>query len=134
MSHVQNCTESITFQGFNAKAGDPGQLTHQVCSQANFLRIYATWASCGHGTPATRIIHVAHAAHATHGINIKMTVQGTMVRSEVCNSGCLLGCTKISKSFRNSYPTWYILYLYKSRRKMQKKWFLGHFPRLATIL
>ena len=24
MSHVQNCTESITFQGFNAKADDPG--------------------------------------------------------------------------------------------------------------
>ena len=38
MSLVQNCTQSKTFQGFNAKADDPGQLTHQVCSRANFHR------------------------------------------------------------------------------------------------
>ena len=38
MSLVQNCTKSKTCQGFNAKADDHGQLTHQVCSRANFHR------------------------------------------------------------------------------------------------
>ena len=36
MSLVQNCTKSKTCQGFNAKADDHGQLTHQMCSRANF--------------------------------------------------------------------------------------------------
>ena len=47
---------------------------------------------------------------------------------------CTVGCTKVSKSCRNSNPTWCKLYLYERRPKMQKKWFLGHFPRRATIL
>ena len=42
MSLGQNCTQSVTFQGFNAKADDPKQLTHQMCSWANFHR------SCNH--------------------------------------------------------------------------------------
>ena len=45
-----------------------------------------------------------------------------------------VGCTKISKSCRNSNLTWCKLYLCERRPKMQKKWFLGHFPRRATIL
>ena len=38
---------------------------------------------------------------------------------------CPLGYTKISKSFRNSILTWYMLYLYEGTPKMQKKDFWG---------
>ena len=38
-----------------------------------------------------------------------------------------LGCTKISKSFQNSILTWYMLYLYERRPKMQKKMIFGAF-------
>ena len=69
-------------------------------------------------TGARCLVHISHGCHS----------------HIASGSGCRVGCTKISKSFRNSYLTWYMLYLYERRPKMQKKWFLGHFPRLATIL
>ena len=39
----------------------------------------------------------------------------------------LLGCTKMSKSCRNSNLTWYMLYLYERRPKMQRNDFWGIF-------
>ena len=48
-----------------------------------------------------------------------------LVVSKAVSCSCPLGRTKISKSFRNSILTWYMLYLYEWRPKMQKKWFLG---------
>ena len=45
---------------------------------------------------------------------------------------CILGCTKMSKSCQNHFASWYILVLYICNPFLQKKWFLGHFPRLAT--
>ena len=44
-----------------------------------------------------------------------------------CSKHCALGCTKISKSCRNSNLTWCKLYLYERRPKMQKKMIFGAF-------
>ena len=44
-----------------------------------------------------------------------------LVVSKAVSCSCPLGRTKISKSFRNSILTWYMLYLYEWRPKMQKK-------------
>ena len=43
-----------------------------------------------------------------------------------------LGCTKMSKSCQNHFASRYILVLYICNPFLQKKWFLGHFPGLAT--
>ena len=51
-----------------------------------------------------------------------------LVVSKAVSCSCPLGRTKISKSFRNSILTWYMLYLYEWRPKMQKRNdFLGVF-------
>ena len=47
---------------------------------------------------------------------------------------CILGCTKIPKSFQNLMVSWYILYWYVWKPFLQKKWFFLHFPSLAAIL
>ena len=52
-----------------------------------------------------------------------------LVVSKAVSCSCPLGRTKISKSFRNSILTWYMLYLYEWRAKMQKKRFLGRFQK-----
>ena len=41
MSLGQNCTQSVTFQGFNAKADDPKQLTHRIRCVAEPISIVA---------------------------------------------------------------------------------------------
>ena len=47
---------------------------------------------------------------------------------------CILGWTKIPKSFQNLMASWYILYQHGYRPFLQKKWFFLHFPHLATTL
>ena len=43
MSLGQNCTQSVTFQGFNAKADDPKQLTHRIRCVAEPISIVAVF-------------------------------------------------------------------------------------------
>ena len=48
------------------------------------------------------------------------TTTQSVKHSIKCYTQYTLGCTKISKSFQYSILTWYVLYLYKIRPKMQQ--------------
>ena len=99
-----------------------------------------TWLTCELPNPLKRVVcYALHQQDLFHifasliwlGCIFEIIPSLTWFACGLEIEGYPLGCTKMSKSCRNHFASWYIGPIYMQPISA-KKWFLGHIPRLAT--